>query len=222
MKLIDLTGQKIGRLTVIERSENNKHGQTTYFCKCDCGETKVVCGHSLRKGTTQSCGCLNVEVVKKMRTKHGYAPWNGKKPAIYTIWKGMRQRCNNPNHPKYKDYGGRGIKVCDRWQNSFEAFLEDMGERPSLKHSIDRKDVDGDYEPSNCRWALPDTQARNVRVSKKNISGKSGVLWNKDHSKWRVSIPIKGKNKHIGYFDDINEAIHAREQAEIKYWVKSS
>ncbi len=127
--------------------------------RCICGEIKELQDYKVRSNHTKSCGCLRNEGPPKgLRTKHGKH-----KTAEYAVWHHMKQRCYDKNYPSYSEWGGRGIKVCERWRESFENFLADMGERPSKDHSIDRKDNDGDYEPGNCRWATRQQQHRNKR-----------------------------------------------------------
>jgi len=147
-KFIDLTGQKFGRLIIIERSNNNKSNKITWLCKCDCGNEKIACGGDLKNGRIKSCGCL-------LRT-HGLS-----KHSLYPIWNQMTQRCSNIKDRYYKNYGGRGITVCKRWMK-FENFLTDMGNPPTDQHQIDRINNNKGYSPKNCHWVTPKQQARNT------------------------------------------------------------
>jgi len=155
MKLIDITGQKFNRLTAIEKVDGKR-----WLFKCDCGNEKVIDSYCVRKGITRSCGCYNAEVASERGTTHGL-----RNTGEYHAWTGMRRRCNlkNTNKEDFNLYAGRGITVCDRWLESFENFIADMGMKPTPKHSIDRIDVNGNYEPSNCRWATNKEQGRNKR-----------------------------------------------------------
>lgn len=155
MKFIDLVGKKFSRLTVISRA-GNKGKHARWNCKCDCGNEVVVHGGNIRRGHTRSCGCLHSETIKECNKTHGMC-----EKKEYGVWAEMIKRCTNPNYKRYKDYGGRGISVCDRWRK-FENFYADMGDRPKGT-SIDRIDNDGNYNPNNCRWATNKEQCRNQR-----------------------------------------------------------
>lgn len=154
-KVDDVTGKRFGRLVVSERSGTYK-ARATWLCQCDCGKTTIVTGHDLRSGETTSCGCYKLT----RHRKHGQY-----RTPEFAVWVQIRQRCNNPTCHGYPNYGGRGISVCERW-NDFSAFIEDMGPKPSPIHSIDRTNNDGNYEPGNCTWAIPTTQSRNRRVTR--------------------------------------------------------
>ena len=139
------------------------------------------------------------------------------KHPMYKAWTGMRQRCNNPKNTAYANYGARGIKVCERW-NNFATFLADVGERPKGM-TLDRKNPDGDYEPSNVRWATKAEQQRNQRINSKNTSGQPGVIWDKPRNKWKAYITVQNKIINIGRFDKVEDAIAARLEAEKEYWI---
>ncbi len=161
---IDLTGQRFGRLVVL-RYLYSQHGRRpVWLCHCDCGKQKELLGDYLNRGQTQSCGCLQRELSRERgqkRIAHGHGRRNQQSPT-YQSWYSMKQRCLNPKHGRYKDWGGRGIKVCGRWLN-FENFLSDMGVRPAGK-TIDRIDNDGDYGLDNCKWSTSKEQSNNRRV----------------------------------------------------------
>lgn len=144
VKALDLTDQRINMLTVLKR-QGSKGGKTTWLCRCDCGNVKILVGTELSRGKPFSCGCTWRDLLSKSRIKHGCSI--GKGTPEFRAWQNMRERCYTETHQAYPNYGGRGIKVCDRWRGSFENFFEDMGTRPSPKHSLDRKDNNGDYEP---------------------------------------------------------------------------
>lgn len=155
------TGQVFGRLTVLARAGRRRR-QTLWLCRCACGTEKVIELSGLTGGRTVSCGCYASEKAALANLRHGFAARGARSPE-HMIWTAMKQRCSNPKATGYQHYGGRGIKMCERWERSFEAFLEDVGPRPSSKFEIDRIDNDGDYEPSNCRWTTRTAQMRNTR-----------------------------------------------------------
>lgn len=156
-RILNLTGMVFGRLTVIGRAQSAGQKNTLWLCQCTCGKTHTVSTGNLRNGTIKSCGCLRLEVLHKRNTTHGK-----RKSLEYGPWTAMRKRCQNPKASNYHDYGGRGITVCERWEK-FEHFLEDLGPRPSLLHSLERKDNDKGYEPGNVRWATRTDQNNNSR-----------------------------------------------------------
>ena len=158
MIMSDLTGQKFGRLTAIKKVIEKYI--TKYKCMCDCGEEVIIDHRSLKSGATKSCGCLRRDRLLEKNYKHGHKK-RFEQTKEYLAWVSMKDRCLNPNFKDYDRYGGRGIKVCERWLNSFENFLDDVGLAPNIEYSIDRIDNNGNYEPGNVRWADDWTQVNN-------------------------------------------------------------
>lgn len=157
---------KFGRWTIVASAEPSLHGNKRALCVCDCGVERTLHLHKVKSGATKSCGCLRDE-MSRARVRHGHARKGATSPE-YWVLASMKSRCYLPHHPEFKNYGGRGITVCDRWRfgengvPAFECFFADMGPRPSKGHSIDRyPDNDGNYEPGNCRWATSLEQNRN-------------------------------------------------------------
>ena len=167
-KKIDLNGQTFGRLKVIRKAGVNKRRETIWECLCSCGKTTTAKTYQLRSGSKRSCGCLSVEKSRERRTVHG--EWGTR---LHQLWKGMKARCYNPNHASYKNYGGRGIKVCSEWKDNFISFKEFMlsigydQELPTGVQTIERIDVNGNYEPSNCTLATKKEQNTNKRNNHK-------------------------------------------------------
>lgn len=158
-KINDLTGQRFGRLAVVERAGRNARRHATWLCRCDCGNSSIVAGTDLLSGNTKSCGCYHDDVSRVLRTKHGAY---GKK--LYYVWSSMKMRCINPKNKAYKNYGARGVTVCDEWLHSFEVFQRWAlvnGYEDGL--SLDRIDNNAGYNPSNCRWVTRDVQNNNRR-----------------------------------------------------------
>lgn len=166
--LHDLAGVVFGRWTVLEYVGSNNGNGAVWQCRCECGAKKNVIAASLKNGRSKSCGCLHKEKVAEMGKARIHRGHHLSRTPEYAAWNQAIQRCVNPKIRNYDRYGGRGIKVCERWLNSFEDFLADMGARPSSAHSLDRfPKPKGDYEPGNCRWATLHEQARNKERVKK-------------------------------------------------------
>ncbi len=186
---IDLEGKRFGRLVVMKRSRAvGKNIQWKWTCQCDCGRTVELYGNNVRRGLSKSCGCLRRELTAAKRRTHGAS-----RTVEHTTWCQMIGRCANPSNVRFADYGGRGIRVCQRWSESFAAFLEDMGPRPG-RHTIERIDNNGNYEPGNCRWATWSEQASNKRSNRMlEHEGKSMTLaqWSRETGLQRGCIAAR-------------------------------
>lgn len=208
---VDLAGQKYGRWTVLSHEGFNKHNAAMWLCRCECGTEKIITGAGLRSGSSKSCGCLNVDVHRQMcierNTTHGHAKRDGYSPT-YRVWINLAGRKNDK---KYE-----GVTICERWR-SFENFLEDMGERPSEKHTIDRIDNSRGYEPDNCRWATMKEQQNN-RTNNRMITAlgetltlsqwadrsgfRADTISNRLENGWlpddAVTVaPVRSRNRHL-------------------------
>lgn len=171
---LDIAGLRVGRLLVIEESARHC-GRTSWRCVCDCGREAMVLTMLLHAKKTKSCGCLQKERAAEANTTHGDTA-NGRLSKEYRAWRSMRERCESPSVAQYKDYGGRGISVCKRWE-AFKNFLEDMGRAPSAEHSLDRLNVNGRYTKNNCRWATKEEQMNNTRRAVRvSINGKTFTI----------------------------------------------
>lgn len=208
-----MIGVKYNKLTAIKELGTNKSRHKMYLFKCECGNDKVATAINVRANRVKSCGCLS--------KKHGKI---GTK--IYSVWTGMKSRCYYEKNENYINYGARGIKVCERWKNSFINFYEDMGDKPSAKHQLDRIDNDGDYEPSNCRWVTPSENCLNRR-NKENKTGFKNIKVT-PYGAYRARIVREGCERISLTRLDINDALKIRDQYIEEYnknpqkWIKDT
>ena len=215
MKLIDLTGKKFGRLTVVEKVKRKPNqSNTRWLCECECGNKVEVLMPHLQSGHTRSCGCLNNEIRGKCLITHGLQYHR-----FYQTWLMMNTRCYDEKYDGFKYYGGRGISVCDEWRNDPTAFLAwcDGHEMIPDGYTLDRIETLGSYCPNNCRFASKAIQAQNQRMRNTNTSGHTGVYWYERDKKWEVKIGVNGKEVFVGRFDSFDDAVKVREEAEDEY-----
>ncbi len=198
-------GDIFGRLTVIELFA--EQGRRKARVRCDCGTEKIVVAYALRSGDTRSCGCLRKEVTSQVKTTHGMTD-----SRLYCIWSGMIKRCTNPKEPAFERYGAKGIRVCDEWRESFEAFQEwakSAGYRDDL--TIDRIDGRKSYYPENCRFTTRTVQNQNRRKQRNNQSGFIGVHLDKNSGRYRAQASINYRVINLGFYDTSIEAARVRD-----------
>ena len=205
----DLTGQTFGKLTVIKRQGVSPNGHTVWLCKCECGNFTEVNRTNLLNESTKSCGCYAKEKLCNRNHIHGLV-----RTPLYTVWANMKERCLNAKSHKYPIYGGRGITVCDEWLHDFQAFYDwSMANGYEKGLTLDRKDVNGNYEPSNCRWATVKQQANNTRTNKLiTYNGKTQTV-----SEWADELGIKYSTLYNRLFTkkwDIKKAL----TTEVRRW----
>lgn len=208
----DLLGKRSERLTVVALHRvpfGEKDKVIRWECLCDCGNSVFIQTADFTSGHTRSCGCLKTDTTIERNTTHGLA-----RTPEYVAWQAAKARTTNPNVIQSKDYLGRGIIMEEPWFSSFETFLEDMGPRPTPRHSVERVNVNGNYCKENCVWGEPDIQAFNQRKRKTNTSGRTGVYWVKSINKWDVRI----KNQRIFQTSDFELACFVRSEAELHYY----
>ena len=204
------TGQRFGNLIILCQNSKIVANRKRWSCRCDCGDIKIVDQNNLVTGHTKSCGCLKIKVCKERVITH-----NDSNSKEYRAWQNLKNRCSNSNCSQYKNYGGRGIKVCVRWEKSYENFLKDIGRAPSRIHSIDRVNNNGNYSPKNCKWSTHKEQAHNQRKTvvfngenasdaAKRLGGGAGLIhlrlrsgWSKEKA-FTTQVIKKMRNKKYG------------------------
>lgn len=206
MKILDITGRKFGMLTAL-RFSDRKNGSTYWIFLCDCGKEKRIISRNVITDNVKSCGCHKKEFLRNIATTHGMS-----KTHIYSVWRSMKSRCIKPSHISYINYGGRGIKVCDRWIKSFKNFFEDMGSTYRKGLEIERINNNGNYEPDNCKWATEKEQGNNKRSNViLNHNGRKmtikqwseflnineATLYRRYYQKWPVNRLLNPKSNRI-------------------------
>ena len=205
-KFINRTGERFGRLLVLEEAGRNQLKKVLWKCKCDCGNVVVRTSGDLVTGNSISCGCY----LKERITKHG-----GYKKSSYNTWRAMMRRCYKEKDKDYPRYGGQGISVCERWHD-YKCFVEDMGE-PEGDETLDRVDVYGNYNKDNCRWAGVKVQNRNVRIRKNSKTGVTGVS-KTNSGTYMAKVTVKKVSYYSKCYATVEEAAAARKELEVKYW----
>jgi len=219
MKKTVKQGDRFGRLKIInevDSMQRRRDGRRAFLCRCDCGQEKIISVKLLFNGQTKSCGCLKIELTAERRKTHGMS-----RTRLHRIWCQMLQRCRNINDSSYSNYGGRGITVCKEWQDDFVVFhtwAMSNGYKDNL--SIDRIDGNGNYEPSNCRWASKSYQTQNTRCHKGKVSKYKGVTWKKARNRWLATVWRNGNAIHCGSFNDEELAALAYDKKALEVFGK--
>lgn len=203
---VDIIGDRFGRLVAIQATTQRSGTSVVWECVCDCGTVVFVNINNLRKGRTKSCGCFR----KEFPLTHSLS-----RSRIYRLWVAMVRRATKVED--YPNHAGRGISMCPEWKD-FSAFHRDMADGYSDEATLDRIDVDGNYTKENCRWTTLSLQAFNKRLDARNTSGKTGVRLDEKSGKWEAKIGKDSKSIWLGRFDSFEDAVAAREEAEIKYF----
>lgn len=209
----DYIGKKYGHMTILEMLPVENGKKRKVVCECECGIVKPCNISDLRNGKIISCGCAH----NGCYSKHKHT-----KTRIYYTWSSMMQRCLNPKAVAYKNYGGRGVTVCEEWKDSSTFIQWALSHGYTDDLTIERKDVNGNYCPENCIFATRTQQARNTRMRHDNPNGIPGIYYRNDSGKWRAAIGVDGKFINLGTFNTKEEAIKVRKAAEIKYWGSAS
>ena len=199
----EIIGKKFNRLTIKEKIEERKRGCIQYRCICDCGNEYNSTLTELKRGDIKSCGCYKRDYLKEKLTTHGMSSHY-----MNRKWRAIKNRCYNKKTDRYKDYGGRGIIMCEEWKDSFEQFYEDMGERPSPDYTLDRIDNDGPYAPWNCKWSDSTEQAINKRYLKESSSGEKNISLDGNMYSCRIS---RYKHQRTCYTSDLEDAVKIRD-----------
>lgn len=204
----DLTGQVFDRLTCVRKVGRDNQKRSLWLCNCECGNTTTVVHASLSGGNTKSCGCLQKDSMRKRLTEHSFSiDENGRTPRLYSIWRNMKQRCSNPNASRYKNYGGRGITVCNEWLDYINFHNWAMNNGYDHLLTLDRKDNNKGYEPANCRWATGKEQASNTSLN--HFISYKGVT--KTLKEWSVTLGLKSttlSSRLLAYNWDVDKAFN--------------
>ena len=219
---LDIIGKTFSRLTVLKQFGKSKNGHLMFLCKCECGNEKLIIGSSLVYGDTKSCGCLSREKAYIMGINHGIAmreisrnPKRIERKRIKNAFSNMLNRCFNPKDMNYKNYGGRGVKVCDVWSNDPESFIEwSLSNGYSGNLTIDRIDNDGDYTPNNCKWSTTKEQSRNKRSNVFATIGDETKILNDWATEFNTSPKMIGNKFHQGKLESYLKKLNEKKEVQ--------